>query len=104
METTLTEKAMQLVIMDAISNGHTDKDAMIEYMASETFKKSVKYYVDMFKAEFAKQRRTKLKTKRVEMQKFVQELRALNKNNPHADAIINNATHKRLPGSFGNPT
>lgn len=24
------------------------------------------------------------------MQKFVQELRALNKNNPHADAIINN--------------
>lgn len=54
METILTEKAMQLVIMDAISNGHTDKDAMIEYMASETFKKSVKCYVDMFKAEFAK--------------------------------------------------
>jgi len=47
-------KAMQLVIMDAISNGHTDKDAMIEYMASQAFKTAVKYYVDMFKSEFAK--------------------------------------------------
>ncbi len=54
METILTEKAMQLAIMDAISNGHTYKDAIIEYMASETFKTSVKCYVDMFKAEFSK--------------------------------------------------
>jgi hypothetical protein len=54
METILTEKAMQLVIMDAISNGHTDKDAMIEYMASEAFKTAVQVYVDMFKFEFSK--------------------------------------------------
>jgi len=54
METILTEKAMQLVIMDAISNGHTDKDAMIEYMASQAFKTAVKSYIDIFKAEFSK--------------------------------------------------
>ena len=54
METTLTEKAMQLVIMDVIGNGHTDKDTMVEFMASEAFKNSVKGYVDMFKAEFSK--------------------------------------------------
>lgn len=54
METTLTEKAMQLVIMDAINNGHTDKDAMIAYMASEAFKTVVQVYVDMFKSEFSK--------------------------------------------------
>ena len=54
METTLTEKAIGLVIMDAINNGHTDKDELIKYMASKEFKASVKGYVDMFKAEFAK--------------------------------------------------
>lgn len=58
METTLTEKAMQFVIRDAINNGHTDKDELIKYMASQAFKTSVKGYVDMFKAEFAKIKET----------------------------------------------
>lgn len=39
------ELAMQLTIMDAMEKGHTNKDELILYMESETFKSSVKNYL-----------------------------------------------------------
>ena len=52
MKNTILEKAGQMAIMDAIEKGHTDKDQLIEYMASKTFKKSVLNYIDMMTKEF----------------------------------------------------
>lgn len=48
----LTELAMQTVIMDAMEKGHTNKNELIQYMKSDTFKSSVNTYVNMFKEEF----------------------------------------------------
>ena len=42
---TSTEIAMQLVIMDAMEKGHTDKKGLIEYMKSETFENAVREYL-----------------------------------------------------------
>jgi len=44
---TATEIAMQLVIMDAMEKGHTDKDGLIEYMKSETFANAVQGYLSL---------------------------------------------------------
>ena len=52
MEKILLEKAGQMAIMDAIEKGHTDKDQLIEYMASDVFKESAKRYYEMLNAEF----------------------------------------------------
>jgi|GEM_PF-5961628 len=46
------EKAAQMAIMDAIENGHTDKDELIAFMASVEFETSVKKYIEMMEAEF----------------------------------------------------
>ena len=43
-----TEKAIQVVIMDAIEKGHTDKNELMAYMQSEVFANAVKNYVSLF--------------------------------------------------------
>ena len=43
-----TQAAIQMVIMDAMEKGHTDKNQLIEYMKSETFKNAVNNYLSMF--------------------------------------------------------
>lgn len=43
--------AGQLAVMDAMENGHVDKDELIEYMGSKTFKSSVMRYYEMFKED-----------------------------------------------------
>lgn len=45
--TTKTEVAIQLVIMDAIENGHTNTNELVEYMKSLVFKNAVKGYLKM---------------------------------------------------------
>ena len=42
-----TEKAIQLVIMDAFEKGHTNLDEIVEYMKSEVFENSVKGYLEL---------------------------------------------------------
>ena len=39
--------AIQLVIMDAIEKGHTNKQELIAYMSSEVFEKAVNSYVSL---------------------------------------------------------
>lgn len=46
-----TEKAIQMVIMDAIEKGHTDKNELIAYMQSEVFEKAVQNYVSLLNQE-----------------------------------------------------
>lgn len=48
----LIEKATQMVVMDAIEKGHTNKEELIHYMSSEVFENAVKRYLEMFKLEF----------------------------------------------------
>ncbi len=45
---TKTEKALQMVIMDAIEKGHTNTNELIEYMASDVCKKAVQRYINLF--------------------------------------------------------
>ena len=45
---TKTEIAAQMVIMDAIEKGHTNKDELIQYMNTEVFANAVKRYIDLF--------------------------------------------------------
>ena len=45
---TKTEVAIQMVIMDAIEKGHTNKNELVEYMKSEVFESAVKNYLQMF--------------------------------------------------------
>ena len=42
-----TEKAIEMVLMDAIEKGHTGKNGLIPYMKSETFKRAVLSYREM---------------------------------------------------------
>ncbi len=44
---TKTEIAVQMVIIDAMAKGHTDKNDLIAYMQSETFENAVKRYIDL---------------------------------------------------------
>ena len=44
---TKVQTAIQMVIMDAIEKGNTDKTQLIEYMASEVFQAAVKRYLEM---------------------------------------------------------
>ncbi len=44
---TKLEIAVQLVIMDAIEKGHTDKKDLIAYMSSETFNNAVENYLSL---------------------------------------------------------
>jgi hypothetical protein len=46
---TAYEAAIQMVIMDAMEKGHTDKTELIAYMASKTFEAAVERYAEMFK-------------------------------------------------------
>ena len=46
-----TEKAIQMVIMDAIEKGHTDKNELMAYMQSEVFANAVQNYVSLFNQE-----------------------------------------------------
>ena len=41
------EVAIQMVIMDAIEKGHTDKNELIAYMQSEVFEAAVQRYFQM---------------------------------------------------------
>ena len=43
-----TEKAIQIVIMDAIEKGHTDKNELIAYMQSDAFLFFFINYVALF--------------------------------------------------------
>lgn len=52
MKKTYTEKAIQMVLLDAIEKGHTDKNELNAYMASDTFDAAVKRYVELMVAEF----------------------------------------------------
>ena len=45
---TKAKTAIQIAIMDAIENGHTNANKLVEYMKSEVFKKSVKTYIKFF--------------------------------------------------------
>lgn len=48
-----TEKAIQMVIMDAIENGKITKpEDAVAYMQSTTFENAVKNYVELFKETF----------------------------------------------------
>ena len=38
---TVTEMAVETVIMDAIQKGHTNKNELVEYMKTDVFEKSV---------------------------------------------------------------
>jgi len=44
---TQIEVAMQMVIIDAIENGHTNKLELIDYMKSEVFESAVSRYMSM---------------------------------------------------------
>jgi len=50
--TTQIQKAIQLVIMDAISKGHTNPSELTAYMASKTFDAAVKNYIKLFNEQF----------------------------------------------------
>jgi len=52
MKDIIAKQAIQLTIMDAIENGHCDKNELIEYMKSETFQSSAIKYKEMLQAEF----------------------------------------------------
>lgn len=39
--------AVKMTILDAIEKGHTDKDELIAYMSSETFKKAADNYIEL---------------------------------------------------------
>ena len=41
------QTAIQMVIMDAIENGHTNQSELIAYMKTEVFEKSVLNYISM---------------------------------------------------------
>lgn len=45
---TKVQFAIQMVIMDAIENGHTNPDELCEYMKSETFENAVKSYLQLW--------------------------------------------------------
>jgi hypothetical protein len=45
--TTKTEVAIQMVIMDAIEKGHTNAAELIDYMKSKVFEKAVRNYTSM---------------------------------------------------------
>lgn len=47
------ENAVQMVILDAIEKGHTNKEDLIAYMQSATFKAAVERYTTMLQGEFA---------------------------------------------------
>lgn len=47
-ETTKTELAIQIVIMDAIEKGHTNENEIIQYMKSDVFDKAVSNYKNQF--------------------------------------------------------
>jgi len=44
---TKMQTAIQMVIMDAIEKGHTNRNELIEYMKSEVFEKAVENYISM---------------------------------------------------------
>jgi len=48
-----TKKAIELVIMDAIERGHTNKDDLIKYMDSDVFKDGVANYASMLEQRFS---------------------------------------------------
>ena len=48
----ITEMAIEMTILDAIENGHTNTSELVGYMTSETFAASVASYSEMFKSEF----------------------------------------------------
>ena len=45
-----TEVAMQMVIMDAMEKGHTNKDEIIQFMSSLVFEKQVNEYKALMSA------------------------------------------------------
>jgi len=47
-----TKQAAELVIMDALAQGHTNKNELIDYMKSEVFASQVKVYVELFSKQF----------------------------------------------------
>lgn len=47
--TTKTEAAIQMVIMDAIEKGHTNTSELVEYMKSLVFENAVKNYLSLMK-------------------------------------------------------
>jgi len=53
---TMTKQAaefgLKMAVLDAIEKGHTDKEEMIAYMASETCKKAAAEYAKLFDQEF----------------------------------------------------
>ena len=49
---TKMEMACQMVIMDAMEKGHTNKQELIEYMSSKTFKTAVLSYVKLINDQF----------------------------------------------------
>lgn len=49
---TITEKAIELVIMDAIEKGHTKANELAEYMKSNIFAHAVKNYKRMLEGAF----------------------------------------------------
>jgi hypothetical protein len=48
----ITEMAIEMTILDAIENGHTNTSELVGYMGSEIFAASVASYSEMFKSEF----------------------------------------------------
>jgi hypothetical protein len=50
---TKAQIASQMVIMDAIEKGYTNKDEILQYMKSETFAEAVRSYVILLEKEFA---------------------------------------------------
>jgi hypothetical protein len=52
MKELFTKKAIELVIMDAIEKGHTEKNELMEYMKSAEFNRAVSNYVSMFESDF----------------------------------------------------
>ena len=49
---TITEKAIQLVIMDAIEKGHTNMNELKSYMKTGVFFKAVSNYKALIEKEF----------------------------------------------------
>lgn len=48
--TSKVKAAIDMVIMDAIEKGHTDKDQLIAYMKTEEFEAYVNGYIELFNA------------------------------------------------------
>jgi len=44
--------AIKLTLLDAIEKGHTNREELIEFMKSKTFKASAKRYAKLFEEEF----------------------------------------------------